>query len=52
MMKIWIGLVKVLVMTGYAENMFETYSQQQKERENLLRLNLLKIKYVEFKKYI
>ena len=28
------------------------YTQQQKKRENLLLLNRLKIKYVEFKKYI
>ena len=28
------------------------YTQQQKKRENLLVWNWLKIKYVEFKKYI
>ena len=31
---------------------FSLYTQQQKKRENLFLLNWLKIKYVEFQKYI
>ena len=37
---------------SFTTDIEQLYTQQQKKRENLLLLNWLKVKYVEFKKYI